>query len=241
MANSLTCQRIADTLLGAFREVVPKRVMAACTGSMNAFGVVGEQLNGKETYSYVETYGGGQGAKWNEDGMDAIHTNMTNTRNAPVEVLENTYPFEIDRYELVENSEGPGKFRGGVGMTREIRLGNDAAISINTARMRHRPWGVNGGHDGHRAEVDIVYPDCEAEAVKTTFVNRELPVGTSVKFRTAGGGGWGSPLRRDPDSVAADVRNGLISHERAQDVYGVVVEDGDIDESATAQLREEQD
>jgi len=239
MANSLTCQRIADALLGAFKEIVPKRVMAACTGSMNAFSVIGEQLDGGETYSYVETYGGGQGAKWNDDGMDGVHTNMTNTRNAPVEVLENTYPFEIDRYEFVENSEGAGEFRGGVGMTREIRLGNDAAISINTARMRHPPWGVDGGRDGRGAEVDVVDPDGETESIETTFVNRELPAGARVKFRTAGGGGWGSPLERDPAAVADDVRGGLISPERAREVYGVVIEDGAVDESATAALRDE--
>lgn len=239
MANSLTCQRIADALLGAFKEIVPRRVMAACTGSMNAFIVNGEQLDGGETYSYVETYGGGQGAKWNEDGMDGVHTNMTNTRNAPVEVLENTYPFEVNRYELVENSEGAGEFRGGVGMTREIRLGNDAAVSINTARMRHLPWGVDGGHDGHGAEVDIVDADGETEAIESTFVNRELSAGASVEFRTAGGGGWGSPLERAPDAVADDVRGGLVSPERAREVYGVVIEDGSVEEAATARLREE--
>jgi N-methylhydantoinase B len=238
MANSLTCQRIADALLGAFEEIVPERVMAGCTGSMNAFGIIGQQPDSEEMYSYVETYGGGQGAKFDDDGMDGIHTNMTNTRNAPVEVLENTYPFEINRYQLVENSEGAGRFRGGMGMTREIEVTEDAAVSINTARMEHRPWGVDGGEDAHGSEVDIVDPDGARESVDTTFVNREIPANTRIQFRTAGGGGWGSPLDRAPEAVARDVRAGLVSESRAKDVYGVVLkDDGTVNRDATGSLR----
>jgi N-methylhydantoinase B len=239
MANSLTCQRIADTLLGAFKEIVPERVMAACTGSMNGFGIIGQQPDRDEMYSYVETYGGGQGAKHDEDGMDGVHTNMTNTQNAPVEILENTYPFEIDRYELVENSEGAGEYRGGVGMTREIHVTNDADVYINTARMRRKPWGVDGGHDAAPTEVDIVHPDGTSEEFDSTFVNLEVPANTSIQFRTAGGGGWGSPLERDPEAVAEDVRGGLISKERARDVYGVVVSGEAVDYEATDARREQ--
>lgn len=237
MANSLTSQRIADVLLGAWYEIAPKRVTAASTGSNNLFSVVGQKRDSAEAYSYVETYGGGQGAKFDSDGMDGVHSNMTNTRNAPTEVLENTYPFEINRYGLVENSEGPGRFRGGMGITREIRLVNDASVGINTGRFRYKPWGVAGGEEASGSVVEVIDPAGNRDQISTTFFNREVPAGTTVVFRTAGGGGWGSPLERDPEKVARDVEAGLISPARARSVYGVVIEGGEIDEEQTRDLR----
>ncbi|MBW1713044.1 MAG: hydantoinase B/oxoprolinase family protein [Deltaproteobacteria bacterium] len=112
-ANINTSQRIADVVLGALAQAVPDRVPAASNGSMSIFTIGGLDPRTGEYYSYVETYGGGQGAVINQDGMDGVHTNMTNTRNTPVEVIEIAYPLRVEKYGLLPNTDGPGRFRGG--------------------------------------------------------------------------------------------------------------------------------
>jgi N-methylhydantoinase B len=235
-ANAITSQRVVDALLGAFKEIVPDRVMAACSGTMNGIMIGGAKPDSEELYSYVETYGGGQGAMPDLDGMDGVHTNMTNTRNAPVEVLENTYPFTIERYELVEDSEGAGRHRGGVGMTREIRLHNEVTLTVGTDRRRRSPWGAFGGLDAASTEISLVHRDGTREAVGTKAVH-DIEPDTKFVFRTAGGGGWGDPLSRPPKKVVRDVQDGIVSEERAESVYGVIVEDGELDADATEMLR----
>lgn len=235
-SNLITCQRMVDTLLGAFREIVPDRVMTASTGTMNGLVIGGNKIDSDEIYSYVETYGGGMGSKYNLDGMDGVHTNMTNTRNAPVEVLENTYPFTVNRYELVENSEGPGEYRGGMGLTREIRIENDATVTVISDRKRNQPWGVDGGHSAGGTSIKLSGSDGTVEDLETKCVV-DVEGGSTFSFQTAGGGGWGAPTERDPDAVARDVRNNLISEQRARDIYGVVVEDDVLNVEATRKLR----
>jgi N-methylhydantoinase B len=197
VANAVTCQRIVDVLLGAFGKLVPRQVTAASSGTMNGVTVGGTNPDrGGESYSYVETYGGGQGAMPDLDGMDGVHTNMTNTRNAPVEVLENTYPFTIERYEFVEDSEGAGRHRGGVGITRELRLERPATVAIRSGRERRAPWGVAGGNDASGTEIELVDPDGSVELLPTKHV-RDVAAGARLVVRTAGGGGWGPPRERE--------------------------------------------
>ena len=134
-----------DVLLGALIEAIPERVVAACSGEMNLINVGGIDPRTGVYYNYVETYGGGQGALHNQDGMDGVHTHMTNTRNAPAEVIECSYPFRIERYGLVPDSEGAGQYRGGVGMTREIvTLAEETTFSLSADRRKIGPWGVFG-------------------------------------------------------------------------------------------------
>src|SRR5699024_4882332 len=121
-ANLNTSQRITDTIFGALAELLPEDSMAACAGTMNGFAIGGFDASTEEYFSYVETYGGGQGAVSNLDGMDGVHTNMTNTLNTPVEVIEQTFPLRVNKYGLVNSSGGAGKHRGGLGLEREIIL-----------------------------------------------------------------------------------------------------------------------
>ncbi|MEW6081354.1 MAG: hydantoinase B/oxoprolinase family protein [Bacillota bacterium] len=236
-ANINTAQRIADVVLGALALAVPERVTAASTGSMSLF-TIGGLVPGTNTYfSYVETYGGGQGALWDQDGMDGVHTNMTNTRNAPTEVIEMTYPLRVERYGLVPDSEGPGAFRGGLGLTREIVvLGEETGITLSTERRKTRPWGLQGGKPGEGSECWLVQG---RERILPTKITTTVSSGSKLILKTAGGGGYGDPLRRDPKSVLWDVREGLISSERARERYGVAVntETWTVMEEETARLR----
>ncbi|MBI3968490.1 MAG: hydantoinase B/oxoprolinase family protein [Chloroflexi bacterium] len=239
-SNIVTTMRLADVMLGAFAQAVPERVVAGCSGSMNLFNIGGVDLRTGLLYSYVETYGGGQGALHDADGMDGVHSHMTNTRNAPVEVIEATYPLFVRRYGLVSDSDGPGRYRGGLGMTRELTvLSEGTTLTVSADRCRLQPWGLDGGHDGAPGRNLIERADGSALSFPSAKVTTPIAKGDTAITVTPGGGGWGNPKERDPRSVAWDVREGFVSPQRARDLYGVVVDPrtGEIDQSETTRLR----
>jgi N-methylhydantoinase B len=240
-AGMVTAQRLVDVIFGAMKEAVPERICAACSGTMNLFNIGGFHPETGEYFNYVETYGGGQGAMYDKDGMDGVHNHMTNTRNAPIEVLENTYPFLIREYALVEDSDGAGKYRGGVGIKRDIQILNEEVkITLSSDRQRIAPWGVDGGHDAAPSECKIIRNDGSVEEFPPKFSTRLEADGARIITKTPGGGGWGDPHERDPEKVLNDVRSGLVARERARDEYGVAITDDlEIDEERTRQLRDE--
>ena len=220
-ANILTSQRVVDAVLGALVEAVPDRVTAACSGEMNLLNLGGIDTRTGVYYNYVETYGGGQGGSLHQDGMDGVHTHMTNTRNTPVEVIESSYPFRIDRYGLVPDSEGAGKHRGGLGMTREIvLLGEEAKFSLSGDRKNLAPWGVRGGQSAGTSRCDIIHEDGTTEHLPSK-ITKTVHRGDRIIVITPGGGGWGEPKDRDPEAVRRDVREGFVSRQRAKDAYGL--------------------
>ena len=222
-ANILTDQRVVDVLMGALAQCVPERVCAACSGEMNLLNIGGadDRPNAPDSYyNYVETYAGGQGAMHDLDGEDGVHTHLTNTRNAPVEVIERTYPLEVVRYGLVPDTEGAGRRRGGCGMVRELRcLGERTVVTVGADRRRFTPWGLAGGRNAAGSMLTVTAAD-GAVRVLPTKAFTELRRGDVLTVRTPGGGGWGAPAERERDRVDRDVRAGLLSPERARDVYG---------------------
>jgi len=236
-ANVNTSQRITDAIFGALAEVLPNESMAACAGTMNAFTIGGYDAEKAEYFSYVETYGGGQGALKDMDGMDGVHTNMTNTLNTPVEVIEQSFPLLVNKYGLVEGSGGPGKQRGGLGLERKITLlEDDLMITITSDRHKNSPWGLFGGGDGKTSNCTLQLPNGEMKELssKSTF---SAPKGSTITLSTAGGGGYNSPLSRDPRLVLKDVIENNISSEEALIEYGVVIKDLTVNEKETALKR----
>jgi len=221
-ANINTAQRITDVVLGALAQAVPHKVTAAGTGSMSNFTIGGRDAR-QRYYSYVETYGGGQGAKYNQDGMDGVHVNMTNTMNTPVEVIEMNYPLRVEKYALIPDTGGPGEFRGGTGLAREITVLEDAVVSLSTERNTIKPWGLQKGLPGRPSRCYIKVPGGEREEIPGK-VTREVPGGTTIILETAGGGGFGQPCRRDPAAVRQDVVNGLVSKTAAMEFYKLDLE-----------------
>lgn len=218
LCNSITSQRIVDVVLGALNQLAPSNAMAASTGSMNGLIIGGRDPETGRGYSYVETYGGGQGAVLDLDGADGVHSHMTNTSNSPVEAIERAYPLRVLRYALVPDSDGPGAHRGGLGLTREIQVLGDATVTIHLDRTRTRPWGIEGGAAAATASCTLVSDGRERRAVpKSTF---SVTDGTVIRLVTAGGGGAGDPSRRSREAVERDVRAGLVSPGRAAAVYG---------------------
>ena len=219
-ANILTSQRVVDVVLGAMLEAVPDRVVAACSGEMNIVNLGGIDPRTDGYFSYVETYGGGQGASQTQDGMDGVHTHMTNTRNTPVEVLESSYPFQIERYSLVPDSDGAGQYRGGLGMTRQIvLLADEAKLSLSADRRSIGPWGVFGGSQAGTSDCVVVSENGARKRLPskvTTTVKR----GDRIIVTTPGGGGWGNPRKRSKEAIETDIREGFISRARAKMVYG---------------------
>lgn len=219
-ANILTDQRVVDVLLGAMFQAAPERVCAACSGEMNIVNMGGLDPRTNEYFSYVETYAGGQGACFDIDGSDGIHTHLTNTRNAPAEVIERAYPLQVLRYELIPNSEGPGEMRGGCGVVRELRfLADRTTVSIGADRRKFTPWGLEGGHSARGAHCVVKSPDGTTRELPTK-VHAVILKGEEMRIETPGGGGWGDPSGRDNDKTTDDVASGLISPSRAESIYG---------------------
>lgn len=239
-ANSVTCMRIVDVILGAFAQIVPDRVCAASTGTMNALNIKGVDPRSNRFYGYVETYAGGWGAMNGLDGLDATHTHMTNTMNAPVEAIEMAYPLRVLSYGIIEDSEGAGEMRGGVGITREIAaIGHTATLGGRGDRNRIRPWGLASGREGSGSRYLKIHGGGRAEQLPSKFQGVLLKPGERIIIETAGGGGWGNPLEREPALVQRDVVNGILSIKRAREVYGVIIdaETFDIDLVKTRMMR----
>jgi N-methylhydantoinase B len=180
----------------------------------------------------------GFGAHEGGDGEDGImHVTEPGCRNNPVEILESKAPMMIERYGYRENSGGPGKNRGGVGVERAYKfLAPSTAIVINY-KTKTSPWSMNGGGEGTKNTV-VVNPDTEAEK-EVGVSNNTFDVGGRIVNLTGGGGGWGNPFEREPERVSLDVRYGFVSVERAAKDYGVVIDPKsfEVDIAATKSLR----
>ncbi|MBW1802138.1 MAG: hydantoinase B/oxoprolinase family protein [Deltaproteobacteria bacterium] len=240
-SNIITTQRIVDCLLGALLDAAPERVMAAHHGTQNLINIGGFNSRAGRLFNYIETYGGGQGALYCQDGMDGVHSHMTNTRNAPVEVLETTYPLRINRYGLIPDSEGPGLYRGGMGMMREITiLELEATMTISSDRNKIRPWGVLGGKAASPAGCALSDKNGKKLSLRSKDT-RKVSEGDTIVTMTSGGGGWGNPHDRDPEKVRWDVLEGLVSNARAREIYGVALTGPEftVDEDKTKRLRDQ--
>ena len=239
-ANIITTQRITDALLGALAPVIPERVLAACSGTMNLLNIGGIDPRNGTYYNYIETYAGGQGAMHDADGMDAVQNHMTNTRNAPVEAIELAYPLLVESYGLVEDSEGAGRRRGGLGIQRSLRvLGESVTLTLSSDRGRISPWGLFGGGGASPSSCVLEGPGGEASERLPSKVTTTVPHGYAIVTRTPGGGGWGDPRTREPEDALRDVAEGFVSPSRAREEYGVAVdaERMAVDEAETARLR----
>ena len=218
-----TQTRLVDIIFHALAPVLDL-VPAGTKAMMCHAGFGGIHPRTREYYCYLETLGGGFGARKTRDGADAVQTHGQNTENAPIEETEFNYPVRIARYELIADSEGAGTFRGGLGVRRDyLFTDHNPTFTILADRDRAGPHGLFGGHAGKRAEY-ILNPDTDAQILNSKSTH-ELKPGDVVSYRTCGGGGYGNPRERDAELVKRDVREGKVSVERAREVYGVVMDD----------------
>ena len=154
-------------------------------------------------------------------GIQLLENTPEEIRDIVVEMVERIQPVRIERYELIPDSGGPGKHRGGLGLRRDLRiLEGHARLTVLADRMRYGPYGLNGGEQGSFTEI-IINPDSPDERKlpgKVTGV--ELKGGDIISIRTSGGGGWGNTREREREAVQQDIELGKISHQAAEEIYG---------------------
>lgn len=205
------CQRVCDMVLGALAQALPGKVMAAGNGSCASALFSGRTSDG-EPWVYLETIGGGGGARPAADGLSGIHVHMTNTSNLPVEALEREYPLTLMAYELVQDSAGAGTHRGGMGLRRVYRIEADCRLSVEASRVLSSPWGLDGGGP---ATGSVVTRNGEVLSGRTV----EVTPGDVITIVTPGGGGYGEPQARLPADFQRDLKEGRISSTFAQKSY----------------------
>ena len=222
-ARSITCQKVCGAIFGAFREILPaERVMASGNDVIPAIVFSGDLTRRQGYYVYLETIGGGSGARSDADGMDAVHVHMTNTSNLPVEALENEYPLHVEEYALVPDSGGAGAHRGGMGIARQIRaLVPNTIFSVRSdSHVVGIPTGVFGGGAGKRARLIQNHGRPDAQELYSKVARIEMSPGDSMRIETPGGGGYGPAGQRSLRLLARDLRDGRVSRVAAERDYG---------------------
>jgi len=206
--NVETSQRIVDTLLKAFSKILPDRIPAASQGTMNNLIIGGTDHSGRP-FTFYETIGGGVGGRPTKDGIDGIHSHMTNTMNTPIEEIEVRYPLVVEKYALREDSCGNGRFRGGLGIIRQFRTKVPVIVSLLGERQKIAPWGLAGGEDGEKGVYYIKKADGKKLILPgktTTTVDAE----ELIVIETPGGGAWGERKKRTEKSIKQDKINGKV-------------------------------
>ena len=208
------CQRVVDLIHGALAQIIPERVTAASNGACVSATFAGRQDNG-DLWVYLETIGGGFGARATKDGLDGVHVHLTNTSNLPAEALEIEYPLTLLRYELVNGSGGAGKHRGGMGIRRVYRAERECRLRLDVTRLNSQPWGLDGGLPGAGGGWRL------SPGAETRFRGGHgtLLAGDIVEVITAGSGGYGLPGERDPNAVRRDIAEGAVDPGLARTIY----------------------
>ena len=187
--NVEVSQRIVDVLLGALSNAIPSMIPAASSGSMNNITIGGIKPETNSLFTYYETIAGGSGATPDGNGVDAVHTHMTNTMNTPIEALEHAYPLRILRYEIRKGSGGRGIHRGGCGIIRDIQVLTDAEVTVLSDRRKFKPYGLEGGSPGKTGE-NILISQGKKRRLGSKFT-MSAKRGDIISIHTPGGGGVG--------------------------------------------------
>ena len=238
-----TVHALVEALLEASSKITPhKKVGDGCSSRSIIIG--GRSNKTGKGYVQYEIFGGGSGGRSGKDGVSGTNVNQSNAKIAPVEIIESEFSTRLRRFELIPDSGGGGKYRGGLGFVREYEmLDNDARFSLRSTKHAVAPKGIEGGDDGKTGRCTL-NPGAQTERViPSRFSDYTLHPGDVVSLETPGGGGLGIATQRSPAMVLNDVRNGYVTPEKARAVYGVVIQadNGDftIDDAATQKQRSE--
>lgn len=207
-----TCQRIVDVVIGALVDALPDRVIGAANGANTSAVFAGTDPRSGKQYVYLETLGGGMGARATLDGKDGVQVNITNTSNLPVEAIEQEYPLRVEGYALVEDSGGAGRHRGGMGIRRIIRP-VDHICEFNGAgeRFRNQPWGIFGGKSGAAGSFFLEAENGSQQKLAAKASGIKLKPTERVIMETPGAGGYGHPEGRSNAAKQDDLRSGKFS------------------------------
>lgn len=219
-ARAHACQRAIDVVLGALAQAIPDKVIAAANGANTTAVFAGVDPRTNKPYVYLETLGGGMGARATKDGKDGVQVHITNTSNLPVESIEQEYPLRVEEYSFVEDSGGAGKYRGGMGLRRIVTpVDHDCVFNGAGERFSYKPWGLFGGEAGGSGQFKIRDKDGERRLDnKPNEVH--VAVEEQIIIETPGAGGYGATKDRPDDAVALDQRSGKFSSSYIEQHYG---------------------
>ncbi len=241
-------EKIMNSIFELWSKLMPERAMAC------AFNIEYLQTGGYDArypnrpyFMLYDWLSGGWGGRNGKDGLGATSSCFgVGLMIQPVEGQERLCPVRTDRFEIVTDSAGPGEFRGGVGLDKEgtILDAEDCVFSYFCDRERSVVWGIEGGLPSRPHGLWMEYGG-KKEFLGAVFSDVPVKRGTRFWRGTAGGGGYGDPLKRDPEKVKADVEDDYVSVARAEMDYGVVIKvidedlaEYEVDEEATLEARE---
>jgi N-methylhydantoinase B len=228
--NTETHCRIAYTVMGALAPALKDRSAATDGASHSNFLFGGTDKKTGEFFCCYDLTPVGWGARSFADGNDAVCAINGNCPHIPVEVFENRFPWHVEEFRLVDGSGGPGKFRGGMSLTKTVRCTNtDMTFSYMADRQKIAPWGIHGGLPGGKAELLfkrngsdewLTISQAFNKPSPSKFANVPVHPGDHLKIVGPAGGGWGPPKERDRALLAEDVRERRVPIEQAREIYG---------------------
>jgi len=236
--RAIICYRTFESVIGALAKAAPARVAAAASHMANPTFGGWDRAKQRRCVAY-ELVLSGTGARATKDGCEAMSWAF-NAANIPVEAQEANQPIIVERFELLRDSAGAGKFRGGCGIRRDMRfLVDEGKLTNLSDRQKVPPYGLFGGRPGGLGRT-VINPGGDEQVVHGK-ASREFAYGDVISFQQSGAGGYGDPLEREPRRVLEDVLDDYVSIEAARSEYGVVIEgrgvDLGVDETATRELR----
>jgi len=219
--RAIICYRVFEAVIGALAAALPGRVVAASSHFANpTFG--GYDPRRQRRFVAYELVLSGNGARAAKDGCEAL-ASAFNASNIPVEAQEANHPVVVERFELIADSAGAGKFRGGCGIRRDMKfLADDGKLTNLSERQRFAPYGLFGGKSGVLART-VINPG-PGERVVHGKASVDFAYGDVISFQQSGAGGYGPPFEREPSRVLEDVLEGYVSIETARREYGVVID-----------------
>ncbi len=230
--------RIYYMILGALSKAMPGRLPASGPASSGIMLIATrDRATGDRRINVGQAIFGGSGARAVADGFDGNEMVSWYLRNVPVEILEREIDVRFRKYAISPGTGGAGTYRGGHGTMVDVEFLTPATVTLRgLQRYQFRAWGVTGGRSGSLGTI-VINPGAENERRLGAITVLEFKEGDRLAVASPGGGGFGSPLRRDPEMVASDVAEGLLTDEEALLDYGVVLRDGKPDRDATLRLR----
>jgi N-methylhydantoinase B len=235
-SRALTGMILADVIFAAMAGAVPARAMAR-SGPYQGVIFSGIDPTRRRFYVDYENFAGGTGARATKDGGDCTQVHVTNTSNLPIEAFETEFPMMVERFELIQDSGGAGRFRGGLGVRREFRFASAGHVALRSARQLFAATGLAGGGAGSVGAFTLSSAEGRKERLPGTATDVPLAPGDMLTVETPGGGGFGDPFMREPQHVLLDLREGRISAAAAEAAYGIVIVNGAIDAAASARRR----
>ncbi len=238
-ARGITGFRVMDAVMGALGQAVPDRVPADGDGGNTIISIGGYHADG-EPFAFVDLICGVRGGRPAGDGPEGVPHPGSNISNTPVEIAEVEQPVRIEAYGLIQDTGGPGKFRGALSQTRRVRcLADEATLQLRSDKRRFPPYGLHGGKPGDPS-WNILNPG-DGQTILPTLAVAPMKRDDVLLHTMASGGGWGDPLDRDPELVRTDVRSERLTADHVRREYGVVIdpESFEVDLGATERLRDE--